>query len=235
MKLIFLLLTLLISKTIFAFENPDFSKIKTVSERKSAFFAYILPMINEINIEIISKRNRLINIAEGKEEMDYVFISSLFIEYKIDTRSINDLLLKIDIIPPSLALAQAAYESNWGRSRFMKEGNSIFGEWCYTINCGIVPIGRKEDKKHEVRSFKSPIDSVRSYVNNLNKRWPYKNLREIRFKERSAGRKISGNALANGLTLYSQRAEEYIKEIQLIIAYNNLESLDLSKHPLDKK
>lgn len=235
MKFILLSLALIVSKATFAYEKPDFSKIKTVSERKNAFFSYVLPMINEVNMDIIYKRNRLINIAEGNEEMDYTFISNLFIEYNINSRSINELLIKIDIIPPSLALAQAANESNWGRSRFMVEGNAIFGEWCYTQKCGIIPSGRPKGKKYEVRSFKDPIDSVKSYVNNLNKRWPYKELREIRFKERLASRKPKGEVLATGLILYSQRAEEYIKEIQSIINYNNLQRFDLSKEPFVKK
>jgi Bax protein len=120
-------------------------------------------------------------------------------------------------------LAQAANESAWGRSRFATEGNNLFGQWCFSQGCGLIPNGRPEGATYEVAVFDTPLDSIRSYMMNLNSFHAYDELRKIRKERRDQGQMITGKALAEGLINYSTRREEYVKEIQLMIEHNNLE------------
>lgn len=126
---------------------------------------------------------------------------------------IDQLLLRVDKIPLSLALVQAAKESGWGRSRFAVEANNLFGQWCYTQGCGLVPSKRAKGAKHEVAQFDNTSAAIASYMNNLNSHHRYTLLRSIRADLRSQGKPITGKALAKGLIYYSQRREAYIDDI----------------------
>ncbi|NIP49271.1 MAG: flagellar biosynthesis protein FlgJ, partial [Phycisphaerae bacterium] len=144
----------------------------------------------------------------------------------IDHRIRSLLLRRVDTLPPALVLAQAANESAWGTSRFARLGNNIFGEWTFKPGTGIVPEGRPEGATYEVRKFKSIYQSIRSYINNINRHNAYRNLRRIREKLRKSSKQVTGTALAKGLEKYSQRGEAYVKEIQLMIRQNNLERIN---------
>ena len=133
---------------------------------------------------------------------------------------------KLDVIPPSLILAQAANESAWGTSRFATKGNNLFGQWCFSKGCGLVPRGRAEGASHEVAKFSSPYRSVRAYIQNLNRHPTYQLLRDVRLEDRRDNAPLSGLELAEGLLGYSERGEEYIEEIRAMIHYNNLEFYD---------
>jgi Bax protein len=142
------------------------------------------------------------------------------------------LLRRADIVPASLAIAQAANESAWGTSRFAKLGNNFFGQWCFSKGCGIVPKSRDTNKNHEVADFRSPADSVESYMLNLNTHDAYKPLRKIRQSLREEDKAVTGVALSYGLGKYSERGDEYGKEIREMISFNKLavlDKLDLSK------
>jgi Bax protein len=130
------------------------------------------------------------------------------------------------VIPPSLVLAQAANESAWGTSRFARRGNNLFGQWCFSQGCGLVPRGRVEGASHEVASFSSPYRSVRSYIQNLNRHPTYQLLRDIRLKARNRDDIASGPSLAAGLLGYSERGEDYVEEIRNMIRHNNLDYYD---------
>lgn len=141
-------------------------------------------------------------------------------------RQLTLLRKRLDVIPPSLIMAQAANESAWGTSRFATEGNNLFGQWCFTKGCGLVPTARGEDATHEVASFSSPYRSVRAYIQNLNRHPTYQQLRELRHSDRNDNEALSGLELAGGLLGYSERGEDYVKEIRSMIRYNNLEFYD---------
>jgi len=136
------------------------------------------------------------------------------------------LLQRVDVIPPSLALSQAANESAWGTSRFARSGHNYFGQWCFTTGCGVVPRHRTAGKQHEVAVFASPAAAVASYLHNLNSHPAYQRLREIRLQQRQQHQVVSGLALAAGLEKYSERGEDYIRELRAMIRHNRLSQYD---------
>ena len=137
-----------------------------------------------------------------------------------------DLLSRVDEIPPSLALSQAALESAWGSSRFAREGYNLFGVWCYDPGCGMVPRRRTAGATHEVRIYESPKDSFESYIRNLNTSRFYVGMRTLRRDLRSQGKTLSGHDLAMGLTRYSQEGWDYVAKVQSLILSNKLERFD---------
>lgn len=214
---------------------PDFSAYDAGAERKGAFFNYFLPLINEQNAEILGTREQLVAWNEDRESLAWWNaweIELLADDYGMDNFDMESdahwdtLLRRVDVVPPSLALVQAANESSWGTSRFAREGNNFYGEWCYVPGCGIVPKKRGKKERHEVADFDSPANSVASYMNNLNYHPAYKTLREIRAGLRAGDDPISGIALAEGLHSYSERGEEYIKELRSMITFNSLSQHD---------
>ncbi|WP_457596382.1 glucosaminidase domain-containing protein [Hydrogenimonas sp.] len=137
-------------------------------------------------------------------------------------------LMRIDTIPVSLVLAQAAIESNWGKSRFAKEANNLFGEWTWGKR-GIVPKHREPGKTHKIRIFDSLEASVASYMKNLNRHWAYEGFRKARYKARRKGLPFDGYAAAAYLTRYSELREKYTKMVQRKIAQNRWEIFDNSR------
>ncbi|MDX8381543.1 MAG: glucosaminidase domain-containing protein, partial [Ghiorsea sp.] len=130
------------------------------------------------------------------------------------------LLKRVDTVPLELVLSQAANESAWGTSRFARKANNLFGQWCFTKGCGLVPSRRNAGSTHEVAAFKSPQLSVRSYLRNLNTGRVYKDLRTIRAQKRAQGKTATAFELAEGLNKYSERGQAYVKEIRSMIKYN---------------
>jgi Bax protein len=139
-----------------------------------------------------------------------------------DSRTRALLLHRVDVLPPSLVLAQAATESGWGTSRFAREGNNLFGQRTYRTGNGIVPAQRAEGETHEVKRFGTLFESVRSYMRNLNTHDAYRDLRELRAKLRRNDRPLNGAILASGLDAYSTRNSEYISDVRAIIRANDL-------------
>jgi len=217
---------------------PDFAAIQDVAEKKASFFEFLSPYIDSVNQQILAQRQRLITFREkinngstlNRNEMNY--LSDLRVEYELENEVLNTanlvnrLLRRVDIIPSSLALAQAANESAWGTSRFAVEGNNFYGQWCYTEGCGIVPARRIAGANHEVKSFDSVFESVKAYIMNLNTFPNYQKLRDIRQQVRQGGRSIDGISLSEGLDTYSSRGDDYIFELQSMIYSNNLLEFD---------
>ena len=139
---------------------------------------------------------------------------------------LDELLRRVDFIPTSLVLAQAANESAWGTSRFVREGNNLFGQWCFDPGCGIVPQQRRSGASHEVRQFATLRDAVRSYFFNLNTNFSYHPFRELRQEMRAQGRKLDSMVLAFGLNRYSERGRSYVDELQIMIVQNDLAARD---------
>ncbi len=219
-------------------EIPDFASINDVQVRKQSFFNFIEHFVDQVNIEIIQQRQRVLAIQakmqDGEElsASDLRYLSTLAELYELDTDDLTDaefltvLLRRVDKIPASLALAQAANESAWGTSRFAQLGNNYFGQWCYSDGCGLVPNRRRESATHEVRSFDSVKDSVQAYIHNLNTFPSYQMLRQIRQQLRVQNKPVDGASLTDGLESYSSRGHDYIDELQNMIYSNNLLSRD---------
>ncbi len=212
------------------------STVSTVS-KKHTFFMGLLPMILLANQEIKGEREELLQILKRHKTRstttnDRERLEEVAKRYGLrghpltDHRARSRLLQRVDTIPPALVLAQAANESSWGTSRFAQLGNNLFGEWTFKPGTGIVPVGRPPGETYEVRKFSSIYESIRSYMNNLNRHGAYRKLREIRKALRRSGQPTAGRALAEGLLKYSQRGEEYIREIQAMIRQNKLARAD---------
>lgn len=214
---------------------PDFSQIADVREKKQAFFDYLLPSVEQANRLIMQERDWLLSLnLQQLNTEDHALLKALAEKYQQPPKNKQSLvewhkalLKKVDVIPPSLALAQAANESAWGTSRFAMEAFNLYGQWCFSQGCGLVPADRPAGKTYEVRLFLTPQASVEAYMLNLNAFHSYRELRQIRLKLRDNKKPLLGSALAKGLIAYSQRREAYVKEIKSMIRFNQLEQLDL--------
>jgi Bax protein len=210
---------------------PDFRQYEAGPERKKAFFTFMRPLIKEQNDRIRADRARLRAFAEGRNTgwFDRRWVGGLADEYGIedgdpdDPAVLQQLIRRVDIVPMSLALAQAAKESGWGTSRFARDGNNLFGEWCFDEGCGLVPRSRSTAASHEVETFFAPKHSVESYLDNINTHDKYRSFRNERARMRAEDRTLSGIELADELSQYSERREAYVKEIRALIVTNDLE------------
>lgn len=214
---------------------PDFREYAAGPERKSEFFGFVHPLIASENERVLRDRRKLtaLNTEDDIGWFDRAWLNGLASDYGIEAQEmesadvVDTLMRRVDIVPRSLALAQAAKESGWGTARFAREGNNFFGEWCFDPGCGILPSNRAQDRSHEVRSFSNPEDSIRSYIRNLNTHESYKGFRDARARMRAAGKELSGLTLAGQLTRYSERRLAYVEEIRSLIRTNDLAALDL--------
>ena len=146
--------------------------------------------------------------------------------YGVKKNPLETLLKLVDIIPPSLALAQAAEESGWGTSRFVREGNAVFGQWTFSSAGSLVPADRDENKKHKIRAFPNLLDSVRAYALNLNTHAAYRQFRKVRSDLRLKGAPLDGLLLVDYLKRYSQRGQKYVEAIRALIKVNQLYRFD---------
>jgi Bax protein len=199
--------------------KPSFDSIESTIVRKEVFFNYLLPAIQKKNAEIIEIRSAISN-----NELSNAELNDLAKKYRVTSK--EELLKVIDILPPSLVLAQAANESNWGRSRFAKDFNNYFGIWCFSKGCGVVPMDREDDATHEVASFNSLEECIDYYVLNINRSYAYEDLRSIRKNQRENLQPITGMLLAEGLENYAFPGDEYIESIKSLINFNQLERHD---------
>ncbi|TEU24630.1 MAG: hypothetical protein E3I13_01510 [Gammaproteobacteria bacterium] len=201
---------------------PDFEKITDVKERKKAFFDYLLPEVQRQNSEIIELRNSIKSNTISKNKL---IALKKYYRFKDDTNN-EGLLSSVDIVPASLVLAQAAYESNWGRSRFAKYYHNFFGLWCFKRGCGVVPLRRNKDATHEIARFSSLSKGMAYYMRSINRNSAYDTLRKIRKHKRDTQQPITGVGLAEGLENYAEIGYDYVETVQSIINYNKLEQYD---------
>ena len=210
----------------------DIRHIRETGVRKSLFFKTVLPLVLQVNEEILRDRRRLWNlhfqISLGKTPApeDRLWLMVMAERYGFKKVSIQALLKRVDIIPPSMALAQAAEESGWGTSRFVREGNAVFGQWTFSETRSLLPSRRDVDKQHRVRTFSSLLDLVRAYAHNLNTHRAYRKLRRLRNSLRLKGAPVEGLLLVDNIESYSERGEKYVKDIRSLIEGNNLHRLD---------
>ena len=214
-------------------EVPDFNKYLDVRDKKQAFFEFLAPLVRAENAIIEEQRNNLIALyhrwqgdSNSLDSDDRELLEQLAIEYRVefDMNENSDmftlLLRRVDVVPETLVLVQAANESGWGTSRFALEGLNFFGQWCFRRGCGIVPENRPDGMNHEVRIFKSVNASIRSYLRNINTHAAYLELRLLRQQRRAEGKDIRALDLTPGLLSYSERGEDYIDELNAMIRVN---------------
>ncbi|KZB71482.1 MULTISPECIES: glucosaminidase domain-containing protein [Thalassospira] len=207
-------------------------ELASVDERKQLFLRIMLPLAMRVNEEITARRERLMAIqAKGisgtpVSAKDQQWVNQQMKRYRVTDGGITALLERIDVIPTSLILAQSAEESGWGTSRFVRQGNALFGQWAWGDDEGIVPKGREEGKTHVIKAFGSLMDSVRAYARNINSHPAYQSLRERRAALRADGQMITGWELAETLTKYSERGAEYVDSLHAIMSVNDLNELD---------
>ncbi|MCW8914263.1 MAG: glucosaminidase domain-containing protein [Magnetovibrio sp.] len=218
----------------------NLSAVRETSKRKEIFFKTVLPLVLQVNEQIVEDRGRLWNLHASQlsgahlDAIDRLWLAVLAEQYGTKRGDIVALLDRHDVVPPSLALAQAATESAWGTSRFVREGNAMFGEWTFkSDHQGIVPAGRETGKTHRVRAFDTLLDSVRSYITNLNKHRAYKEFRKQRTAMRAKGQVVDGMILAGALHRYSERGAAYVSELRSIISGNDLDLLDSAQLSTD--
>ncbi len=205
----------------------EIKQIESSKKRKSLFIQIILPLILEENNLILIDRKRLFSILNknknSKKEIDW--LNRKFKQYGVLNKDIPTLKVRMDIIPVSLAIAQAAKETGWGTSRFALEGNALFGQWTWSGD-GIKPAGAESDTKHKVMKFKVLKASVRAYQRNLNTHSSYKNFRQLRAQLRDESEKLDSLLLAEQLDNYAETGKEYTKILKQIINQNSLKDFD---------
>ena len=205
---------------------PDLKNIKSTTKRKNTFIKIILPLIIDENDKILENRRKLFKILSKPANSmgEKRWLKRRYEEYQIKNEDITDLKLRMDIIPTSLAIAQAAKESGWGTSRFALKGNAMFGQWTYGKD-GIKPKDSKGED-HKILSFPMLRSSIVAYQRNLNTHKAYREFREKRATLREANKKISGLDLVIYLNSYAATGKEYVKILTSIINQNKLTDFD---------
>jgi Bax protein len=205
----------------------ELKNIESPKKRKKLFIQIVLPLIIEENLKIRFDRKKLFQILNknNTSERDKAWLNLKFKQYGIKNKDLSKLKIRLDEIPVSLAIAQAAKETGWGSSRFAQEGNALFGQWTWSGE-GIKPLDLEKDKKHKVAKFKILKASVRAYQRNLNTHSSYKEFRIERAIQRDNEEKLNSLKLVNYLEKYAETGKEYTKVLKKIITQNNLTDFD---------
>ena len=215
-------------KPIYFTQFPrDLDNLQSVQLKKETFIKIVLPLIVAENEKILDDREKLKVVSEKKftSDLEKQWLRQKLLEYKVKKGNLDELMRRMDIIPVSIALAQAAKESGWGTSRFALEGNAIFGQWTWDGQ-GIAPLKRDGDKNHKILKFPILRASVKAYKNNLNTHKSYLKFREKRNSLREKNKKITGLALTGTLKNYAQTGSEYTKILNQIITQNRLSDFE---------
>ena len=218
-------------KPIYFTQFPkDLDAIQSVKLKKETFIKIVLPLIVAENEKILDDRLKLNKITKGKftTDQEKQWLRQKFLEYKVKGGNLDELKLRMDIIPTSIALAQAAKESGWGTSRFALEGNAIFGQWTWS-GSGIAPLLRDKSKSHKILRFPILRASVKAYKNNLNTHKSYKKFRESRQALRKKNKRVIGLELTKTLSSYAETGGDYIKILEQIIVQNRLQEFETVK------
>ena len=205
----------------------EMKSIENSGKRKNLFIKIILPLVLEENNRIIIDRKKLFTILnKNKNSKDEIkWLNQKFKQYGVVNKDLATLKVRMDIIPVSLAIAQAAKETGWGTSRFAIEGNALFGQWTWSGE-GIKPAGADTNATYKVMKFNVLKASVRAYQRNLNTHSSYKKFRFIRAQLRDDNKKLDSLKLAEYLDNYAQTGTEYTKVLKQIIQQNQLKDFD---------
>ena len=208
----------------------EIKSIENTRARKELFIQIILPLILEENKKIRLERKTLFSILNknNNSEEEKNWLKSKFKQYGVTNRDLATLKIRMDEVPVSLAIAQAAKETGWGTSRFAQEGNALFGQWTYSGD-GIKPAGSDSEDTHKVMKFKILKASVRAYQRNLNTHKSYREFRKVRAIQRDVFGTLNSIELVNYLDKYAETGKEYIKILKKIIEQNKLKDFDDAK------
>ena len=215
-------------KPIYLTKLPkDLKTLGDTKKKRELFIKIVLPLILNVNEKITEDRKKLFKILAKNFNTvgERVWLMRRFKEYKIKDHDLAKLKMRMDIIPVSIALAQAANESGWGTSRFALEGNALFGQWTWSKK-GISPKNKDPDKSHKVLQFQILKASVRAYKNNLNTHNAYQEFREARAQLRQENKQITGLDLIKYLKNYAAIGDKYVSIIEGIIEKNSLTDFD---------
>ena len=215
-------------KPIYLSKLPkDLKKIKSTTTKKNTFIKIVMPLIIDENNKILENRKKLFKILAkpNNSRGEKVWLKRRFEDYGIKNEDITELKIRMDIVPVSIAIAQAAKESGWGTSRFALEGNAMFGQWTWGKK-GIAPLDRDKNQAHKILKFPILRSSVQAYKNNLNTHKGYSEFRKKRAELRKQNKKISGLKLVQYLHNYAATGSEYTKVLKKIINQNQLTDFD---------
>ena len=217
---------------IFSSLPKDFMDINSVSERKNLFINTLLPIAFIENLKILDDRKKILDWWSQSNGETYQrefwpnWLYDVSDKYDYEGSNIGELLMRVDIVPLSLALAQAAIESGWGTSRYLREGNALYGQYTFDKSLGLKPQDRDKDKDFYVRKFINLSDSTRSYLKNINTHNAYVKFRQERGTLRMNGDSLTGLSLVKFLDNYSERRSAYVADIKTIIETNNFMKFD---------
>ena len=205
----------------------EIKNIGNTKKRKNMFIKIVLPLIVKENSKIRVDRKRLFTILNKNSNTDIEkkWLEKKYKQYGVRQNDLSTLKIRMDEIPVSLAIAQAAKETGWGTSRFALKGNALFGQWTWSGE-GLKPKNAEEGKDHKVMKFHSLQLSVRAYLRNLNTHSSYKNLRRARTELRNQNKELDSLILAKHLDKYAETGNQYIEVLQKIIQQNNLKDFD---------
>ncbi len=208
----------------------EIKMIESTKKRKDFFIQIILPLILKENNNIKIDRKRLFNIINksNNTKLEKKWLNKKYKQYGIPNKDLSILKIRMDEIPVSLAIAQAAKETGWGTSRFALEGNALFGQWTWSGE-GLKPKDSEKNEGHKVMKFNVLQASVRAYQRNLNTHSSYSDFRKIRAKLRDMGKPLDSLILADGLNKYAETGEKYVDVLRKIIKQNNLKDFDDAK------
>ncbi len=205
----------------------EIKNIRNTKKRKDMFIKIVLPLIVKENNKIRVDRKRLFTILNKNSNTDIEkkWLEKKYKQYGVRKNDLSTLKVRMDEIPVSLAIAQAAKETGWGTSRFALKGNALFGQWTWSGE-GLKPKNADKGKDHKVMKFHSLQLSVRAYLRNLNTHSTYKNLRKARTELRNQNKPLDSFILSKHLDKYAETGSQYIEVLQKIIEQNNLKDFD---------
>ena len=208
----------------------EIKMIENTKERKEFFIQIVLPLILQENNKIRLERKRLFSIINksNNTDLERKWLDKKYKQYGIPSKDLSTLKIRMDEVPVSLALAQAAKETGWGTSRFAQEGNALFGQWTWSGE-GLKPKEADENKGHKVMKFNVLQASVRAYQRNLNTHKTYKEFRQARAQLRDSEKPLDSIVLSQYLDEYAETGQQYVKTLQKIIVQNNLKDFDNAK------
>ena len=208
----------------------EIKMIESTNKRKEFFIQIVLPLILKENNNIKLDRKRLFSIINksNNTDLEKKWLDKKYKQYGIINKDLSTLKIRMDEIPVSLALAQAAKETGWGTSRFAQEGNALFGQWTWSGE-GLKPKDSDKNEGHKVMKFNVLQASVRAYQRNLNTHSSYKEFRKERAKLRDQGKPLNSIILSKFLDEYAETGSQYVEVLQKIIKQNNLEDFDDAK------
>jgi Bax protein len=213
----------------------DLAGLRAGAERKSAFLKVALPLVLKTNEALLERRARIIRLQQRRvhgsalSRGDRRWLDRMVKRYRLKHLDFEALLRRVDIVPPSLALAQAIEESGWGTSRFAREGNALFGQWTFKGEKGMRPLERRDDARHSVRSFDELSEAVHAYAHNLNTHPAYRRFRARRAELRRRDAPLDGFDLAGTLAGYSERRGAYVEALRGLIRHNGLGQFDAAR------